>query len=138
MLAPRYQSDHITISGALLKFSDNWVLIIGAFTGLVGFIDGFIIRRIYSIEETSAVIQFRALTFSDTKLLKVLNIPVHVQPIQNLSLLERISPVTSELCGHRYILVGPVLSAIRVTCHCFDLTVDRDWSIALQHPENDR
>jgi low-affinity ferrous iron transport protein len=47
--------------GPILKFDDNWVLIIGTFTGLVGFIDGFILRNIYSIDETSAALQFRAL-----------------------------------------------------------------------------
>lgn len=33
--------------GNLMNWSDNWWLIIGTYTGLVGFLDGFIIREVY-------------------------------------------------------------------------------------------
>lgn len=33
--------------GAPLKWNDNWWLIIGTYTGLVGFLDGFILREVY-------------------------------------------------------------------------------------------
>jgi low-affinity ferrous iron transport protein len=98
--------------GPLLKFDDNWVLIIGTFTGLVGFIDGFVLRNVYAIEENSAALQFRNLTFSDTRLLEVLNVPAPVEPVQRLSLSERISLATSDLCGHRYASVGAVLVVV--------------------------
>jgi low-affinity ferrous iron transport protein len=95
--------------GPILKFDDNWVLIIGTFTGLVGFIDGFVLRNIYAIDESSAALQFRALMYSDSRLLEVLNIPVPLEPVKKLSLSERISLATSDLCGHRYASVGAVL-----------------------------
>jgi low-affinity ferrous iron transport protein len=34
--------------GSLLEFDDNWVLILGTFTGLIGFIHGFILHNLYS------------------------------------------------------------------------------------------
>ncbi|KAE9363607.1 low affinity iron transporter-like protein [Stipitochalara longipes BDJ] len=98
--------------GPILKFDDNWVLIIGTFTGLVGFIDGFVLRNIYSIDETSAALQFRALMYSDSRILEVLNIPVPVEPVKTLSLSERISLATSDMCGHRYTSVGAVLVVV--------------------------
>jgi low-affinity ferrous iron transport protein len=98
--------------GPILKFDDNWVLIIGTFTGLVGFIDGFVLRNIYSIGETSAAIQFRNLMYSDSRLLEVLNVPVPLEPVKQLSLSERISLATSDLCGHRYTSVGAVLAVV--------------------------
>jgi len=98
--------------GPILKFDDNWVLIIGTFTGLVGFIDGFVLRNIYAIDETSAALQFRALMYSDSRLLEVLNIPVPLEPVKKLSLSERISLATSALCGHRYASVGAVLVVV--------------------------
>lgn len=33
--------------GHLLNWSDNWWLIIGTYTGLIGFLDGFVIRQVY-------------------------------------------------------------------------------------------
>jgi low-affinity ferrous iron transport protein len=98
--------------GPILKFDDNWVLITGTFTGLVGFIDGFVLRNIYSIDETSAALQFRALMYSDSRLLEVLNISVPLEPIKKLSLSERISMATSDFCGHRYTSVGAVLVVV--------------------------
>ncbi|KAH8784832.1 low affinity iron transporter-like protein [Hyaloscypha sp. PMI_1271] len=98
--------------GPILKFDDNWVLIIGTFTGLVGFIDGFVLRNIYAIDETSVALQFRALMYSDSRLLEVLNIPVPLEPVKKLSLSERISLATSALCGHRYASVGAVLVVV--------------------------
>jgi low-affinity ferrous iron transport protein len=98
--------------GPILKFDDNWVLIIGTFTGLVGFIDGFVLRNIYAIDETSAALQFRALMYSDSRLLEVLNIPVPLEPVKKLSLSERISLATSDLCGHRHASVGAVLVVV--------------------------
>jgi low-affinity ferrous iron transport protein len=98
--------------GPILKFDDNWVLIIGTFTGLVGFIDGFVLRNIYSIDETSAALQFRALMYSDSRLLEVLNISVPLEPVKKLSLSERISLATSDFCGHRYTSVGAVLVVV--------------------------
>lgn len=33
--------------GHLMKWNDNWWLIIGTYTGLIGFLDGFVIREVY-------------------------------------------------------------------------------------------
>ncbi|KAF4624647.1 hypothetical protein G7Y89_g13523 [Cudoniella acicularis] len=62
--------------GPTLEFSDNWWLIIGTFTGLVGFIDGFILRNMYYREEQDVNKQFQAVSFADRKLLDLLNVHI--------------------------------------------------------------
>lgn len=33
--------------GSPMKWDDNWWLIIGTYTGLIGFLDGFVLREVY-------------------------------------------------------------------------------------------
>lgn len=86
--------------GPTLKFDDNWVLIIGTFTGLVGFIDGFVLRNLYSRGEKGAEEQFRAIADADKRLLDLLNLP-HPERKQSKppTLDVKVSNKISDLCG---------------------------------------
>ncbi|KUJ16962.1 low affinity iron transporter-like protein [Mollisia scopiformis] len=98
--------------GPLLEFNDNWWLIIGTFTGLVGFIDGFVLRNLYHRDEKYAKTQFRFLELSDMKLLEKLNVPPPNRPRDQRSLSTRISIAVGDACGHRFTSIGAVFIVV--------------------------
>ncbi|KAE8442065.1 hypothetical protein EG329_003873 [Mollisiaceae sp. DMI_Dod_QoI] len=98
--------------GPSLEFNDNWWLIIGTFTGLVGFIDGFVLRNLYHRDEKYAKTQFRYLELSDMKLLERLNVPSPTRPSEQRSLSTRISIAVGDACGHRFTSVAAVLVVV--------------------------
>lgn len=98
--------------GPLLEFNDNWWLIIGTFTGLVGFIDGFVLRNLYHRDEKYAKTQFRFLELSDNRLLEKLNIPPPSQPVKPRSLSTRISIAVGDACGHRFTSIASVSTVV--------------------------
>lgn len=95
--------------GPVLEFDDNWWLIIGTFTGLVGFVDGFVLRNLYHRDEKYAKTQFRYLELSDMKLLEKLNVPPPNRPRVQRSLSTRVSIAVGDAMGHRFTSVGAVL-----------------------------
>jgi low-affinity ferrous iron transport protein len=98
--------------GPVLTFDDNWWLIIGTFTGLVGFIDAFVLRNMYSREEKAAGFEFRAIQDSDERLLDRLNVPLpqRVAVVRPLTL--RISIAIGDACGSQWASVSAVLFVI--------------------------
>ncbi|CAD6501157.1 BgTH12-01411 [Blumeria graminis f. sp. triticale] len=94
--------------GPKLKFDDNWWLIIGTFTGLVGFIDGFVLRSLYYGEEVNTKIQFQDLAEADSAVLQRLNIPYTPLEKPKKGRAESISLIISDICGHRYASIGSV------------------------------
>jgi low-affinity ferrous iron transport protein len=98
--------------GPLLQFGDNWVLIIGTFTGLIGFIDGFILRNLYSREEESVGTQFRLISASDSRLLDLLNVPTPERRVAKPSMSKRFSLIIGNACGSPAASVGAVLFVI--------------------------
>lgn len=99
--------------GPMLMFDDNWVLIIGTFTGLIGFIDGFVLRNLYARGEVTADEQFLALERADMRLLDLLNLPHPVRPAEPApSLAMRISTSISDFTGRASVSVGSVVLVI--------------------------
>ncbi|KAI0995417.1 hypothetical protein K3495_g12762 [Podosphaera aphanis] len=101
--------------GPLLNFEDNWWLIIGTFTGLVGFVDGFVLRSLYYREESHAKSQLESLTNNENRILSQLQLQnIYPEPAK-LSLTDRLSLTISNACGHRYapvVAVGTVLALL--------------------------
>lgn len=95
--------------GPILEFNDNWWLIIGTFAGLMGFVDGFVLRSLYYREEVNTKIQFQSVAISDKFLLDRLNIPFISIPVRKHGCAERISVWTGDKCGHRFAPAGAVL-----------------------------
>ena len=62
--------------GKPMKFSDNWWLIIGTYTGLVGFVDGFTLRSSYYRYLRYCMKQIYELESLEEKLLTYLHLPV--------------------------------------------------------------
>jgi low-affinity ferrous iron transport protein len=98
--------------GPLLEFDDNWVLILGTFTGLIGFIDGFVLRNLYSRAEYDIGIQFQAIAHSDERILDVLNVPTPRKPIVNRSLSARIRVSVGDICASQWTSVASVLFVV--------------------------
>ncbi|RKF56443.1 Low-affinity iron/zinc ion transport protein fet4 [Golovinomyces cichoracearum] len=98
--------------GPLMKFNDNWWLIIGSFTGLVGFVNGFVLRSLYYREEEMVKDQFQKLAESDRNLLARLNVPISIPTEPPKSLMERFSLAISDACGHRFTPPGSMMVVI--------------------------
>ncbi|KAI1003831.1 hypothetical protein K3495_g4376 [Podosphaera aphanis] len=94
--------------GPTLEFQDNWWLIIGTFTGLVGFIDGFVLRSLYYREEKYAKAQFESLAENEDRIFEELQLVNKSSLPPTLSFADRISLTISNACGHRYASVGAV------------------------------
>lgn len=88
--------------GPYLAFDMSWWLIIGSFTGLVGFINGFVLRSLYFREDIFLKDQFEQLAASDRAILAKLNVPNKTPAKQERSLAQRITLSISNICGHRY------------------------------------
>lgn len=61
--------------GHQLAFDDNWWLIIGTYTGLVGFVDGFIMKNVDSRETALANQHFARLRVQDAAVFAQLDVP---------------------------------------------------------------
>lgn len=96
----------------VLEFGDDWWLIIGTFTGLVGFIDAFVLRNMYSREEKDAGKQFKVIADSDVRLLDRLNVPSPGCNVVVRLLALRIFVAIGDGCGSQWATVGAVLFVI--------------------------
>ncbi|ESZ92913.1 hypothetical protein SBOR_6686 [Sclerotinia borealis F-4128] len=95
--------------GPVLQFNDNWWLIIGTFTGLVGFVDGFVLRNVYHRDEKVAEVQFEEMAESDDRLLDLLNIPAPYQaPSKPRNCGTRASTTAGYWCALSSVSVGSV------------------------------
>lgn len=99
--------------GPTLEFDDNWWLIIGTFTGLVGFIDGFVLRNVYMREATTVNAEFTAIAVSDEKIFDLLNLPYPAMPaIKSDNISRRVSRAAGDFCGLAGTSVGSVIVVI--------------------------
>ncbi|RKF62054.1 Low-affinity iron/zinc ion transport protein fet4 [Erysiphe neolycopersici] len=98
--------------GPILKFNDSWWLIIGSFTGLVGFVNGFILRSLYYREENFVKERFIYLATEDKYLFDQIAIPFVSLEEPKRKLNERISLRVSNICGHRYTPSGAIVVVV--------------------------
>jgi low-affinity ferrous iron transport protein len=61
--------------GPTLHWSDNWWLVIGTYTGLIGFIDGFVIRNVYFRQSNIVASHLSSLKESDEEIMGLLLLP---------------------------------------------------------------
>lgn len=60
--------------GDPMEFNDNWFLIIGTYTGLIGFIDGFILKNVDAREAKLSMKHFDRLIAQDTRIFALIGI----------------------------------------------------------------
>ncbi|PMD60108.1 Low affinity iron permease [Hyaloscypha bicolor E] len=61
--------------GHMLKWNSSWWLIIGTYTGLVGFIDGFVLRNVYYRQSAILEGHLQALVAADQEVFTFLGLP---------------------------------------------------------------
>ncbi|EEB07848.1 iron/zinc ion transporter [Schizosaccharomyces japonicus yFS275] len=64
------------IMGKPMNYSDDWWLIIGTYTGLVGFLDGFVLRNVYYRQDTYSDNQIETLIEEDEAMFQTLGFPL--------------------------------------------------------------
>lgn len=111
--------------GPILEFNDNWWLIIGTFTGLVGFIDGFVLRNVYYRDEKIAEAQFEKIAESDDRLLDLLNIS---SPYQTLTKPRNFSTRASAAAGEFCALSGVSVASVGVVFALITTASIMKWS----------
>ncbi|EPB92518.1 hypothetical protein HMPREF1544_00531 [Mucor circinelloides 1006PhL] len=86
--------------GNMMEWSSDWWLIIGTYTGLVGFVDGFVLRNVYFRQDEMLDEQFNILVDSDERLYQYLNIPLPTKPLEeDHSVITRISNWMGRVCA---------------------------------------
>ncbi|KAI8988828.1 Low affinity iron permease-domain-containing protein [Pilobolus umbonatus] len=68
--------------GNSMEWNDNWWLIIGTYTGLVGFIDGFVLRNVYFRQDVILDNQFDLIQEADESIYQYLDIPLPTKPLE--------------------------------------------------------
>ncbi|GAN09411.1 iron/zinc ion transporter [Mucor ambiguus] len=86
--------------GNMMEYSSDWWLVIGTYTGLVGFVDGFVLRNVYFRQDEMLDKQFDILFDNDARLYQFLNIPLPTKPFEeDRSVITRISNWMGRVCA---------------------------------------
>ncbi|KAJ9294413.1 hypothetical protein DTO271G3_6988 [Paecilomyces variotii] len=111
--------------GSLMQWNSNWWLIIGTYTGLVGFVDGFVLRNIYFRGSRAVDGQFGVLAEEDGRLSTLLGMSTVPQDtIEIDSLQARIADKVGEWCSRS----GIVLSSFLVVLALIIIASGLRWS----------
>lgn len=106
--------------GSPLHWSDNWWLIIGTYTGLVGFLDGFVIRQVYFRIINHEENNFKNLADEDAELFQLLSIECpeeyFVSPKHKRTLSYKISEFVNLCCSTQWSVLVSVLIIIGLIC----------------------
>ncbi|KAJ9290563.1 hypothetical protein DTO021C3_1828 [Paecilomyces variotii] len=111
--------------GSLMQWNSNWWLIIGTYTGLVGFVDGFVLRNIYFRGSRAVDGQFGVLAEEDARLSNLLGMSTVPQDTVEIdSLQARIADKVGEWCSRS----GVVLSSFVVVLALIIIASGLRWS----------
>lgn len=93
-----------------MEWNSNWWLIIGTYTGLVGFVDGFVLRNVYFRQDGMLDEQFDILIENDERLYQYLNISLPTKPFEEgHSVITRISTWMGCICAMPFAVLFSVL-----------------------------
>ncbi|EJS44109.1 fet4p [Saccharomyces arboricola H-6] len=106
--------------GSPLKWNDNWWLIIGTYTGLVGFLDGFILREVYFRIVSHEEENYAELAKEDLELFQELGLDCPEEfngkaPERN-SLSYRISQYINRICSTQWSVLVSIIIIIALIC----------------------
>lgn len=95
--------------GSSMKWNSNWWLIIGTYTGLVGFIDGFVLREVYFSITKYEEAKFATLLQDSQELLDIAGIPVELEiPKIKDNKINRISTYINDICSNKWSVIVSV------------------------------
>ncbi|GME89713.1 unnamed protein product [Ambrosiozyma monospora] len=99
--------------GPLMDYNSNWWLIIGTYTGLVGFVDGFVMREVYfSITEYEESKLFDLLE-ETRELISKAGIPLELPEIrENQTISFKISKAINYVCSSQWAVLVSVVSVV--------------------------
>lgn len=113
--------------GKLMSWDSNWWLTIGTYTGLVGFIDGFVLHNVYFRETEAVNDQFEALAWADGSVFDLLNLPMPEEAaVAQRSLDYRINRAMGVLCS----LPQAVLASVVAVVALLAIATGMHWSEA--------
>lgn len=103
--------------GNMMEWDSNWWLIIGTYTGLVGFIDGFVLRNVYFRQDKRLDEQFNILKDLDEGLYQYLNVPLPTKPVEeNRSIITRISNWMCHVCAMPVAVLFSLVVVLGLIC----------------------
>ncbi|CDO96621.1 unnamed protein product [Kluyveromyces dobzhanskii CBS 2104] len=107
--------------GDPMKWSDNWWLIIGTYTGLVGFLDGFVIRQNYFRIVQHETQNYENLIADDYELFSLLGIEcperlMRVPIEKNRSITYRVSAYVNRKCSTELSVLASIILIIVLIC----------------------
>ncbi|KAG0668278.1 low-affinity Fe(2+) transport protein [Maudiozyma exigua] len=111
--------------GTPMHWGDDWWLIIGTYTGLVGFIDGYVLREVYYRSVTAEEKNYTQVIQEDLELMQLLGIPNSREMVNSLeeqneratrTLKYRISAFVNKICSDQYSVVCGVLIVVALIC----------------------
>lgn len=106
--------------GSPLHWSDDWWLIIGTYTGLVGFLDGFVIRQVYFRIINHEEDNFEFLAEEDRQLFQMLSIDCPEEylsvPVHKRTLNYKVSEFVNLCCSTQWSVLVSVLIIIGLIC----------------------
>lgn len=103
--------------GDLMEWSSNWWLIIGTYTGLIGFLDGFALRNVYFRQDMWTDEQFGILIESDEMTYQYLNLPIPTGPLpESHDLRTRVSNWMGYICAKAMAVGVAIIIIIALIC----------------------
>lgn len=103
--------------GFPMKWSSNWWLIIGTYTGLVGYIDGFVLREVYQTITKYEEDKFEELLRNTQELLNILGINYEMDaPPEAKTFQQHISLIVSKACSSQYAVLGAIITVVGLLC----------------------
>lgn len=99
--------------GHLMSYNSNWWLIIGTYTGLVGFIDGFTLREVYLSITIYEQDKYLDLLEESQELLRLAGLDYHVKtPQPKYSVGLAFSQAMNRALSSRWAVVGSVITVL--------------------------
>lgn len=99
--------------GDVMSWNDNWWLIIGTYTGLIGFIDGFVLRNCYYREDVKIKIEIDKLVEQDQAVFARMGLKGRVQTDYfEPTLMSKVSTFTGYLCSTPHAVAGSIIVSV--------------------------
>ncbi|KAI9282034.1 Low affinity iron permease-domain-containing protein [Umbelopsis sp. AD052] len=93
-------------AGSLMSFSDNWWLLIGTYTGLIGMNDGFVLRNIHHVLRVHEDIQFEEVDMEDSQAFAIINLAeFNGDHFSKRSFSTRLSLAVGNVCSSKYMVI---------------------------------
>lgn len=115
--------------GHLMGWDSNWWLIIGTYTGLMGYVDGFVLREVYQSITEDEELKFAEMLKESQDLLDLSGINYKLrQPVIKENIGYKISYYINVLCSNQWSVLVSIITVIGLICVASGLR----WSVTGQ------